>query len=86
MTGETIEKLQTTIRESGRTLDDLAFQVSQVDHVLKAAADRIAEHTGGDPDANERASALVAATSMMLRAVHVGMEALTTRLLNASEG
>lgn len=85
MSGQQIERLQTTLRKGGRTLDDLAFQVSQADHVLRAAADRIAEHTGADPDANERASALVAATAMMLRAVHVGMESLTTELLNASE-
>lgn len=68
------------LRTAARELDILSYGLSQIGHMIEAVEDRIDEHHGTDPETNERASAMLASTGLLLTTVKSEMEALTSRM------
>lgn len=80
-----IQAAPLTLRTAGRELDDISVRIGQLVHLVEATSDRVADHHGADPDTNERASALLTATTLMLTTVRTSVEGLVDRMLHASE-
>lgn len=70
-----------TLLKAGRELDDISFKVSQLGHMIDALDDRLDDHHGPDPETNARASAMLAATILLLRTVQTRMDGLVDRML-----
>lgn len=74
-----------TLVKAGRELDDISFGMTQLGHMIAAVDDRVDEHHGSNPDTNERASAMLAATKLMLAAVSGRIDGLVDRMLRDAE-
>lgn len=70
-----------TLRTAGRELDDISFKISQLGHMIDAVDDRLDDHHGPDAETNARASAMLAATILLLTTVQSRMDGLVDRML-----
>jgi hypothetical protein len=76
-----IRPVPITLLKAGRELDDISFGMTQLAHLIAAVDDRVDEHHGPNPETNERASAMLAATKMMLASVSGRIDGLVDRML-----
>lgn len=68
---------------AARAVDQLNHQLFRVGEVLETAHLRVDEHFGSDASTNDRASALLAATALMLTDTRRQMDQLTDQMLHA---
>lgn len=81
--GDAIAKLQESLRVHGRELDDISFRLSQALEVCGAVQDHLSDLKPSA--AQERGAALAFAGMTLLDLVQRDMNALTERLLHASQ-
>lgn len=76
-----IQPAPLTLLKAGRELDDISFKISQLGHMIDAVDDRMDDHHGPDAETNARASAMLAATKLMLASVSGRIDGLVDRML-----
>jgi len=75
----------TRIRRCAREIEAIGHQIAMVAELVDAVEERIGDHHGGNITVNDRATAMLVATTHLLRNVRAQTDALVDRMLDASE-